>query len=95
MAAECVRRGYYLSFAGTVTFRNAEELRRAAREVPSSRLLVETDAPYLTPHPWRGQPNAPYLAAATVRALDETREEDLTTVCSAVESNAETLYGPW
>ena len=95
MARECVRRGYYLSFAGTVTFRNAEDLRRAAVEVPLSQLLVETDAPYLTPHPWRGRPNAPYVVAATVRALAETRGEDLSTVCSAVDGNAESLYGPW
>lgn len=95
MAEECVRRGYYLSFAGTVTFRRADELREAARRVPLGQLLVETDAPYLTPHPWRGQPNAPYVAAATVRALAETRGEDLSTVCSAVDGNAERLYGPW
>lgn len=95
MAAECVRRGYYLSFAGSVTFRNAEDVRRAAVETPLSHLLVETDAPYLTPHPWRGQPNAPYVAAATVRALAESKGADLTTVCSAVDSNAERLYGPW
>ena len=95
MAAECVRRGYYLSFAGSVTFRNAEEVRQAAIETPLSHLLVETDAPYLTPHPWRGQPNAPYVAAATVRALAETKGADLTAVCSAVDRNAERLYGPW
>lgn len=95
MAAECVRRGYYLSFAGSVTFRNAEDVRRAAVETPLSHLLVETDAPYLTPHPWRGRPNAPYVAAATVRALAESKGADLTTVCSAVDSNAERLYGPW
>ncbi len=95
MAAECVRRGYYLSFAGTITFRSAEELRRAVAETPLSHALVETDAPYLTPHPWRGQPNAPYVVAATVRALAETRGADLSTVCSAVDGNAERLYGPW
>lgn len=95
MAAECVRRGYYLSFAGSVTFRNAEEVRQAAIETPLSQLLVETDAPYLTPHPWRGQPNAPYVVAATVRALAETKGADLTEVCTAVDRNAEALYGPW
>lgn len=95
MAAECVRRGYYLSFAGSVTFRNAEEVRQAAIETPLSHLLVETDAPYLTPHPWRGQPNAPYVAATTVRALAQTKGADLSAVCSAVDGNAERLYGPW
>ncbi|HIZ37206.1 MAG TPA: TatD family hydrolase [Candidatus Ruania gallistercoris] len=95
MAAECVRRGYYLSFAGSVTFRNAHEVRRAAIETPLSHVLVETDAPYLTPHPWRGRPNAPYVLADTVRALAEAKEADLTEVCSAVDGNAESLYGPW
>lgn len=95
LAAECVRRGYYLSFSGTVTFRNADELRVAAREVPLRQLLVETDAPYLTPHPWRGQPNAPYLLAATVRALAEIRGADLRELCTAVDATSQALYGPW
>ena len=59
MARECVERGYHLSFAGTVTFKNAKALRDALAVTPLELLLVETDAPYLTPHPWRGATNAP------------------------------------
>lgn len=95
MAAECVRRGYYLSFAGPVTFGSADAVRAAAAVVPVRQLLVETDAPYLTPKPHRGAPNAPYLLPITVRALAQVREEDLTTLCDAVRTNAIEIYGPW
>lgn len=95
MAAECVRRGYYLSFAGTATFRNAKDVRTAAVETPSSHLMVETDAPFLTPHPWRGQPNAPYVAAATARWLAEERGEDLEGFCRTVTATSHAVYGPW
>ena len=67
MARHCVRAGYVLSFAGTVTFKNAPALREAASVVPLNQLLVETDAPFLTPMPYRGRPNAPYLVPLTVR----------------------------
>src|SRR5664279_1825719 len=69
MARECVDAGYVLSFPVVVSFRNAPALREAARVVPIDRLLVETDAPFLTPHPFRGRPNAPRLLPLTVRAL--------------------------
>ncbi|UFU03800.1 TatD family hydrolase [Ruania suaedae] len=95
MAAECVRRGYYLSFAGTVTFKAAEESRRAALLVPAGQLLVETDAPYLTPHPYRGRPNAPYLAAHTAGVLAQVRGDDLAELCTAIRATSERLYGPW
>ncbi len=94
-ARACLDRGFYLSFAGVVTFTNARGLREAAAVTPLSRLLVETDAPFLTPHPHRGAPNAPYLIPLTVRALASaltTAEADL---CEAVSVNAEALYGPW
>ena len=73
MARECVEAGYVLSFAGPVTFRNATALRAAALEVPEGQLLVETDAPFLTPHPHRGRANEPYCLPWTVRALAELR----------------------
>lgn len=95
LAAECVRRGYHLSFAGPVTFGSAHALRAAAAVVPASQLLVETDAPYLTPAPHRGAPNAPYLLPLTVRRLAEVRGEDLTTLCRTLHDNAFRLYGPW
>lgn len=94
-AAECVRRGFHLSFAGTVTFASAGALRAAAQVTPAGQILVETDAPYLTPVPYRGRPNASYLIPLTVRALAETRGEDVDTLCEAISANGERVFGPW
>jgi TatD DNase family protein len=94
-AAECVRRGFHLSFAGTVTFASAGSLRAAAEITPAGQLMVETDAPYLTPVPHRGRPNASYLIPLTVRALAETRGEDVDTLCAAISANGERVFGPW
>jgi TatD DNase family protein len=94
-AAECVRRGYLLSFAGTVTFANAAKLREAAALTPPEQLLVETDAPFLTPVPFRGRPNASYLIPVTVRALAETTGRDLDALCAAISANGERAFGPW
>ncbi|AKT50204.1 TatD family hydrolase [Arsenicicoccus sp. oral taxon 190] len=95
MARECVERGYYLSFAGTVTFRSAKSLRDALSIVPLGQVLVETDAPYLTPHPWRGATNAPYLIPVTLRSMATTLNVDVPTLCRAVSDNAERIYGGW
>lgn len=95
MARECVRRGYYLSFSGTVTFKNARDLRNALAVTPLENLLVETDAPYLTPQPHRGRPNAPYLVPLTVRAMAATLNVAVPTLCEALSANSETVYGPW
>jgi TatD DNase family protein len=94
-AAECVRRGYHLSFAGTVTFASATALREAAVLTPLDQLMVETDAPYLTPTPYRGRPNASYLIPLTVRALAATRGGDLDELCAAISANGERVFGPW
>ncbi|GAB3797784.1 TatD family hydrolase [Micromonospora zhanjiangensis] len=94
-AAECVRRGYVLSFAGTVTFASAGALRAAARVTPIDQLLVETDAPYLTPTPHRGRPNASYLIPLTVRALADTTGTDLDELCRAISATGDRLFGPW
>jgi TatD DNase family protein len=91
-ARRCVDAGYVLSFAGAVTFRNAQALRAAAQLVPLEQMLVETDAPFLTPHPFRGRPNEPYCVAYTVRDLAELRGEDLETVASAVRETAERVF---
>lgn len=95
MARECVRRGYYLSFAGTVTFKNARELRNALAVVPTEHLLVETDAPYLTPTPHRGRTNAPYLVPLTVRAMAETLNMAVPMLCQALSDNSDAVYGQW
>ncbi|BCL15552.1 TatD family hydrolase [Micromonospora sagamiensis] len=94
-AAECVRRGYLLSFAGTVTFASAGALREAAASTPPEQLLVETDAPYLTPMPHRGRPNASYLIPLTVRALATTTGTDLADLCAHLSANGERVFGPW
>ncbi|SFF50389.1 TatD DNase family protein [Actinoplanes philippinensis] len=94
-AAECVRRGYYLSFAGTVTFASAANLRAAAAITPSSQMMVETDAPYLTPTPYRGRPNASYLIPITMRALADASGADLDTLCATVSANGDEVFGPW
>jgi TatD DNase family protein len=95
MARECVERGYLLSFAGTVTFKNARGLRDALSATPLENLLVETDAPYLTPSPHRGATNASYLVPLTVRAIAGVLNVDVPTVCRAVSENAERVYGSW
>ncbi|SBT54449.1 TatD family hydrolase [Micromonospora narathiwatensis] len=94
-ARDCVRRGYLLSFAGTVTFGSAGTLREAAVVTPIDQLLVETDAPYLTPMPHRGRPNASYLIPLTVRALAETTGTDLATLCAAISATGDRAFGPW
>ncbi|MEU5672899.1 TatD family hydrolase [Micromonospora sp. NPDC047753] len=94
-ASECVRRGYLLSFAGTVTFGSATALREAAALTPLDQMLVETDAPYLTPMPYRGRPNASYLIPLTVRALAATTGSDLDELCAAISATGERAFGPW
>jgi TatD DNase family protein len=95
MATECVRRGYHLSFAGTVTFKNAKDLRDALSVTPLEQVLVETDAPYLTPHPWRGASNSPMLVPLTVRVMASVLGVAVPTLCQALSENSERLYGPW
>ncbi len=95
MARECVERGYLISFAGTVTFKNARELRNALSVTPLDHLLVETDAPYLTPAPHRGATNAPYLVPLTVRAMAGVLNVDVPTLCTALAANSERVYGSW
>ncbi len=95
MAKVCASAGYVMSFAGNVTFRNAQGLRDAAAVAPRDLLLVETDAPFLTPEPWRGRPNSPYLVPLTLRALATARGEDVDTLASAVAATSERMFGPW
>ncbi|WP_298175804.1 TatD family hydrolase [Saccharomonospora sp.] len=92
VARRCIDAGYLLSFAGTVTFRNARALQEAARLVPDEQLLVETDAPFLTPHPFRGRPNEPYCAAYTVEGLAELRGQSVEAVAEAARRNAERVF---
>jgi TatD DNase family protein len=93
MARECAAAGYVLSFPGVITFRNAPALRAAAAVVPIGQLLVETDAPFLTPHPYRGRPNAPRLLPITVRGLAEAAGHDLDELCAALTSTGARVFG--
>ena len=92
-ARACLARGAYLSFAGTVTFKNAQGVRDALAVAPIDRILVETDAPFLTPMPHRGRPNASYLIPTTVRTMAEVRGVGLEQLCNAIDANTDAAFG--
>jgi TatD DNase family protein len=94
-ARACLERGWVLSFAGTLTFGNAGNLREAAALAPVEQLLVETDAPFLTPVPHRGRPNGSRLVPHTVRALAEVTGTELTELCARLTGTAERVFGTW
>lgn len=93
MARIAADRGYWLSFAGNVTFKNAQNLRDALAVTPRERILVETDAPFLTPTPHRGRPNAPYLIPVTLRFMAEELDADLDELCAQIARNTLEVYG--
>jgi TatD DNase family protein len=95
-ARRCADRGAFLSFAGVVTFKNAHSLRDALAVTPLDRVLVETDAPYLTPAPHRGRPNASYLIPHTVRKMAGVLNISVPELCEALTANADRVFGgPW
>jgi TatD DNase family protein len=94
MARICRDAGYFMSFAGNVTFKNAAPLRDAARVVPLDLLLVETDAPFMTPVPHRGKPNAPRYVPHTLRCLAEVKDVELGKLCDAVTAAGHRVFGP-
>ncbi|MER7796766.1 TatD family hydrolase [Microbacterium sp. NPDC096154] len=95
MAREAAEAGYWLSFAGNITFKNAQNLRDALAVTPRERILVETDAPFLTPVPHRGRPNAPYLVPVTMRFMAAELGVDLDALCAQVAANTLEVYGPF
>jgi TatD DNase family protein len=95
MAKRCAEAGYVMSFAGNLTFANAQPLRDAAAAAPPDLLLAETDAPFLTPVPKRGRPNSPAMAAYTVRCLAEVKGMDLAELCDTITATADRAFGPW
>jgi TatD DNase family protein len=95
LAATCNREGWWMSFAGTLTFKNAANLRAALAIADPELILVETDAPFLTPHPHRGRPNASYMVPYTVRAMAELTSRDLASLCAGVSQNTVRAYGKW
>ncbi|MGD1170305.1 TatD family hydrolase [Mycobacterium seoulense] len=93
MARRCVDAGWLLSLSGTASFRNARALREAVPLIPPQQLLVETDAPFLTPHPYRGSPNEPYCLPYTVRAVAELMGRPAEELAQATTGNARRVYG--
>lgn len=95
MVRRCAEAGYVLSFAGTLTFSNAPQLREAAAVTPAALLLVETDAPFLTPMPHRGKSNTPAQVARTLRTLASVKRMDVAELCAVIEATGERVFGPW
>ncbi|TDD51530.1 TatD family deoxyribonuclease [Nonomuraea terrae] len=95
MAKKCVAAGYFMSFSGPVTYKNAGYLRAAAEVAPPELMLVETDAPYLPPVPHRGKPNAPYLIPLTLRCLAEVKGIHPGRLSEAISANGVTVFGEW
>jgi TatD DNase family protein len=92
MARACAEAGYVMSFAGNVTFKNADALREAALVAPPSLILAETDAPYLTPVPHRGKPNSPAMTAHTVRFLASLKNLDLADFCATLQATGSRVF---
>ncbi len=95
MARTCVDNGWVLSFAGTVTFKNAQPLRDALAVTPVEQLLVETDAPFLTPMPYRGRPNASFLIPLTVRAMAAVKGIGADELAGAIDATGTRVFGPF
>ena len=93
LARVAAEHGWFCSFAGTVTFKNAQNLRAALALLPQELILVETDAPFLTPMPYRGQPNASYLIPHTMQVMAEVRGVSLESLCRTVSDNTERVFG--
>lgn len=95
LAKVCNDNGWFMSFSGTSTFKNAQGLRDALAVAKPELVLVETDAPFLTPEPFRGRPNAPYLMPHTVRRMSEALDQPLDELCARLVANTEKVYGSW
>jgi TatD DNase family protein len=95
LARICNDNGWYMSFAGPVSFKNSASLREALLLADPGLVMVETDAPFLTPHPYRGRPNASYMVPYTVRAIAGIVGRDLAQLCTEVADNTESVYGQW
>ncbi|MDQ0279256.1 TatD DNase family protein [Arthrobacter silviterrae] len=95
LAKICNENGWYMSFSGTLTFKNAQNLRDALAVADPALLLVETDAPFLTPHPHRGRPNASYMLPYTVQSMAQLLGRDLADLGMLLRSNTEAVYGSW
>lgn len=95
LAQICADNGWYMSFAGNITIKRNQHLRDSLAMAPKELILIETDAPFLAPEPFRGRPNAPYLVPVTARFMAEVRGEDLNELCAQLARNTESVYGSW
>ncbi|MEY4263217.1 MAG: hypothetical protein RLY88_925 [Actinomycetota bacterium] len=95
LAEICNANGWYMSFAGNITIKRNQHLRDSLAIADPQLILIETDAPFLAPEPYRGRPNAPYLVPITARAMAQTRNADLNELCEQLARNTETVYGSW
>ncbi|MFI8597796.1 TatD family hydrolase [Rothia koreensis] len=95
LAEICNRNGWYMSFSGTVTFKNSHGIQESLEMARPELILAETDAPFLTPHPYRGRPNASYMTNYTVRYMAERRGDDLAGLCDRIRENSLDVYGSW
>ena len=95
LAEVLTEHGWYASFSGTVTFKNSDHLREALRVMPRSRILIETDTPFLTPMPHRGAPNSPYMIPITLRSMANTLGMDENLLAAQLTSNTHDVYGYW
>lgn len=95
LAQICIDNGWYMSFAGNITIKRNQHLRDSLAMAPKELILIETDAPFLAPEPFRGRPNSPYLTPITARFMAEVRGEDLDELCHQLASNTEAVYGSW
>lgn len=95
LARICNENGWYMSFSGTLTFKNAHNLREALAVADPALVMVETDAPFLTPHPFRGRPNASYMLPYTVRSMARLMDLDLSVMGTLLRTNTESVYGSW
>lgn len=95
LAQICIDNGWYMSFAGNITIKRNEHLRNSLAMAPKELILVETDAPFLTPEPFRGRPNASYLVPITVRKMAEVRNVDVNVLAAQLTENTEAVYGSW
>ncbi|WP_238654524.1 TatD family hydrolase [Rothia uropygialis] len=95
LADVCNRNGWYMSFSGTVTFKNSHGVQESLERARAELILAETDAPFLTPHPYRGRPNASYMTNYTVRYMAQRRQDDLADLCTQIRENSMDVYGSW
>ena len=95
LAQICIDNGWYMSFAGNITIKRNQHLRDSLAMAPKELILIETDAPFLAPEPFRGRPNAPYLVPVPARFMAEVRGEDLNALCAQLALNTEAVYGDW